>query len=91
MENQVHPMTKKKRYNKIMKLQKQISIENMKKHLGKTLKVLVEENGIGRTYMDVPEIDGVVYLKGETKLNSFTNCKIINVGEYDLEGEIISK
>ena len=91
MENQIHPMTKKKRYNRIMRLQQEISRENMKKHFGKTLKVLVEETGIGRTYMDVPDIDGVVYLKGNTKLNSFTDCKITDVREYDLEGEIINK
>lgn len=88
MENQVHPMTKKKRYNKIMKLQQTISEENMEKHLGKTLKVLVEENGIGRSYMDVPDIDGVIYLKGNAKINSFVNCKIIGKKEYDLIGEV---
>ena len=88
MENQVHPMTKKKRYNKIMKLQQTISEENMEKHIGKTLKVLVEENGIGRSYMDVPDIDGVIYLKGNAKINSFVNCKIIGKKEYDLIGEV---
>ena len=88
MENQVHPMTKKKRYNKIMKLQQTISEENMEKHLGKKLKVLVEENGIGRSYMDVPDIDGVIYLKGNAKINSFVNCKIIGKKEYDLIGEV---
>ena len=88
MGNQVHPMTKKKRYNKIMKLQQTISEENMEKHLGKTLKVLVEENGIGRSYMDVPDIDGVIYLKGNAKINSFVNCKIIGKKEYDLIGEV---
>ena len=89
MENQVHPMTKKKRYNKIMKLQKEISEENLKKHLGKNLKILVENKGIGRSYMDVPEIDGVTYIKGDAKINSFIKCKITGVKEYDLIGEII--
>ena len=89
MENQVHPMTKKKRYNKIMKLQKEISEENLKKHLGKNLKILVENEGIGRSYMDVPEIDGVTYIKGDAKINSFIKCKITGVKEYDLIGEII--
>ena len=89
MENQVHPMTKKKRYNKIMALQQKISEENMKKHIGKTLKVLVEQKGIGRSYMDVPDIDGVVYIKGESKINSFENCKITGIKEYDLIGEVV--
>ena len=91
MDNQVHPMTKKKRYNKIMTLQKEISEENMKKNIGRTLKVLVEDIGIGRTYMDVPDIDGVVYIKGNTKPNTFINCKITDYKEYDLVGEVIER
>ena len=92
MENQVHPMTKKRRYNKIMALQQEISKENMKKHIGKTLKVLVEnskdDSAIGRTYMDVPDIDGVIYIKGKAKPSTFVNCKITDFKEYDLMGEI---
>ena len=102
MENQIHPMTKKKRYNKIMALQKNISEENMKKHIGKTLKVLVESTQvnvknsknsyecIGRTYMDVPDIDGVIYIKGKAEPNTFVNCKVTDFREYDLIGEIIN-
>lgn len=89
MENQVHPMTKKKRYNKIMALQQQISEENMKKHIGRTLKVLVESSKNGRTYMDVPDIDGVIYIKGKAKPNTFVNCKVTGYKEYDLIGEIM--
>ena len=89
MENQVHPMTKKKRYNKIMALQQKISEENMKRHIGKTLKVLVEENGVGRTYMDVPDIDGVIYIEGNAKSNTFVNCKVTGFKEYDLIGKVI--
>ena len=92
MEDQVHPMTKKRRYNKIMALQQEMSKENMKKHIGKTLKVLVEnskdDSAIGRTYMDVPDIDGVMYIKGKAKPSTFVNCKVTDFKEYDLMGEI---
>ena len=91
MENQVHPMTKKKRYNKIMALQQKISEENMKKHIDKTLKVLVEDNGVGRTYMDVPDIDGVIYIGGNAKSNTFVNCKVTGFKEYDLIGKVIDE
>ena len=91
MENQVHPMTKKKRYNKIMALQQKISEENMKKNIGKTLKVLVEKDGVGRTYMDVPDIDGVIYIEGNVKLNTFVNCKVAGFKEYDLIGKVIEE
>ena len=49
---------------------------------------------IGRTMQDVPEEDGLVYIKNNkdldenTILNNFVNCKIIEVSNYDLIGEI---
>ena len=98
MPEQVHPSTKKSRYNKIMKLQQEISKENLKKQIGKTYEVLIEDAivtddkelyFIGRTYMDVPEIDGYIYLKGNAEINTFVKCKITDVREYDLVGEII--
>ena len=98
MPNQVHPSTKKARYNKIMKLQQQISKENLEKHIGKTYEVLIEDAivtddkelyFVGRTYMDVPEIDGYIYLKGDAEINTFVKCKITDVRDYDLIGEIL--
>ena len=102
MQNQVHPSTKKSRYNKIMSLQQQISKENLKRFIGKEYKALLEDayvndDGelyyVARTYMDVPEIDGYVYIKGnkdienKVMLNSFANCRIVGVKEYDLIAE----
>ena len=104
MDNQIHWKVKQKRYDKIMKIQQEISKENEKKYLNKTFKTLIEdaivdENNntflVGRTYMDVPEIDGKVYIKAnedlldKIELNTFVNCKIIGNKEYDLIGEIV--
>lgn len=69
IKEQVHPMTKKSRYNKIMSLQQELSKENLQKQIGKKVEILVEDRAfdgrtyIGRTRFDVPEIDGVVYLR----------------------------
>ena len=69
IKEQVHPMTKKSRYNKIMSLQQEISKENLQKQIGRKVEILVEDRAfdgktyIGRTSFDVPEIDGVVYLR----------------------------
>lgn len=94
LKEQIHPMTKKSRYNKIMKLQKEISKENLKNKIGKTLEILIEGETfdhkyyIGRSYMDVPEIDGVVYIKEKEneplQIGEFTTCKVIDVNDYDL-------
>lgn len=94
LKEQIHPMTKKSRYNKIMKLQKMISKENLKEKIGKKIEVLIEgetfdhEYYLGRSYMDVPEIDGVVYLKEKKneplQIGNFVTCKVVDVNEYDL-------
>ena len=89
MPNQVHHMTKKSRLNKIMKLQAEISNENLKRHIGKTYKVLIETKNTARSYMDVPELDGVILFKGKAQPGSFAKCKITGNKDYDLIGEII--
>lgn len=61
LPNQIHGNTKKARYNKIMKIQKEISDRKGKEKIGKTYEVLVENKSfdgkylVGRTYMDVPD------------------------------------
>lgn len=99
LKEQIHPSTKKSRYNKIMKLQQEISKERLEEKVGKTYSVLIEAKSfdgnyyIGRTYMDVPDIDGYVYIriddKKEDKINQYVTCKITGVQEYDLIGELV--
>ena len=97
LSNQIHPMTKKSRLNKIMKLQQEISSENGKNKIGKEYEVLIESKTfdgkyyVARSYMDVPEIDGFVYIKNvcEDLKNKFVKCKIIDANGYDLIGEIL--
>lgn len=91
IKEQIHPMTKKSRYNKIMSLQQKISKENLQLQIGKEVGILIEEKiankiYVGRTYMDVPEIDGVAYITTEQDLNigDFTKAKIVDVDNYDL-------
>ena len=97
LKNQVHPSTKKSRYNKIMKLQQDVSKDNLKKYIGKELEVLVETKTfdgkyfVGRTSMDVPDIDGLVYIQMEPKEleGKFVKCKILDANEYDLIAKMI--
>lgn len=97
MKNQIHYKTKEARLNKIMSLQKDISKKILEKNVGKNIEVLVENTSfdgkylIGRTSKDVPEEDGIVYIKrneeNENYINKFINCKIIDVSDYDLIAE----
>lgn len=95
LPEQVHYKTKIARYNKLMKLQKQISNEKLKKHIGNEYNILVEgitnnnEYYIGRTYMDSPDVDGLVYIPNSRilEIGDFITLKIAEVREYDLIAE----
>ena len=93
LPDQIHPMTKKSRYNKIMKLQQEISKENEKKNIGRELEILIEgitpdkKYYVGRSYMDVPDIDGVAYVKNtsnEDLIGKYVKAKVVDVKDYDL-------
>ncbi len=96
LKEQIHPATKKKRYNLIMSIAKNISAEKLKSYIGKEYKVLVEDTTfdhkfcVGRSYMDIPDTDGMVIIKDcDTKLvGEFVNCTVISVNNYDLIAQI---
>ena len=96
LKEQIHPMTKKSRYNKIMRIQQEISRKKKKKKIGQEYKVLLESVAfdgkcyIGRSYMDVPDMDGVVFIRKDNKqreIGQFTNCIIREIKDYDLIAE----
>ena len=96
LKEQIHPATKKSRYNKIMQLQKELIEQKLKKYIGKKLEVLIENKTfdskyyVARSYMEAPETDEVIYIKNtqELEIGQFTNCEITDVKEYDLIGKI---
>lgn len=96
LPDQVLEEIKEYRRDRVMEIQKDISEDIMMNKVEKTFDVLIEEfcdnnTYIGRTYMDSPEIDGVVYVNSleELNLGSFVKVKITDYLEYDLIGEVI--
>ena len=101
MENQIDEEIKKQRLDNLLKIQKDISLNNNKKHIGKTLEVLVDdvsednEYFVARSYMEAPDVDGRILIKIDDNskekiiIGEFTNVKIIDYTEYDLFAEII--
>jgi ribosomal protein S12 methylthiotransferase len=75
------------RRKRFMELQARISAEKLKSKVGRTLKVLVDAPGIGRSSADAPEIDGVVKFKGG-KQGEFLNIRIDRSDEHDLHGRL---
>ena len=96
LDEQIPDNIKEERKNEIMDIQSDISGEILSKNLGKTFEVLIEEkiddnNYVGRTYMDSPEIDGVTYVQSdkELEIGDFVQVEIIDSLDYDLVGELI--
>ncbi len=100
MPSQVPEKTKKARLDTLMKDQQIIAAEIQESFVGRTLKVLIEEEEkekhqeddtktyIGRSEYDAPDVDGVVYVRSPKKLKpgDFVQVMITDAYEYDLAG-----
>lgn len=96
MENQVDEDIKTRRGEVIMQDQYSIMEEKNNEKIGKTYRVVVEDydgysdSYTGRTYMDSPEIDGLVKFTSHKDLDigDFVDVEIFDVEDYDLIGEV---
>ncbi|MCK6598910.1 MAG: TRAM domain-containing protein, partial [Bdellovibrionaceae bacterium] len=97
MPDQIVNSVKKKRHDKLMKLQQKISLSAHKAFIGKEIEVLVEgyseETDLllqGRSSQQAPDIDGVVLINsGDAEIGQMVKVKITDSMEYDLIGEIV--
>ena len=93
-KDSVSQKLKTNRLSEIMQVQQEISLINNNKLINTLQNVIIDckenENYIGRTQFDSPEIDNEVIIKDNNlKIGSFYNIKIIDATEFDLQGEII--
>ncbi|AUM11371.1 30S ribosomal protein S12 methylthiotransferase RimO [Ketobacter alkanivorans] len=85
---------KQERFERFMEVQSRISAKRLQTKIGKTMEVIIdevdEEGAIGRTAADAPEIDGLVFLNGETELmpGDLVTAKIFQADEHDLWAEL---
>src|SRR5688572_14040289 len=84
---------KEQRWEELMALQQNISLQVNQSYVGQTLDVLVEgyDNGltIGRSYRDAPEIDGLVFAEGRAEIGQIVPVKITGAMAYDLTGSLL--
>ncbi|MEH8173531.1 30S ribosomal protein S12 methylthiotransferase RimO [Aeromonas veronii] len=84
------------RFQRFMELQQQVSIRKLARKVGQEMTVIIdevdEEGATGRSFADAPEIDGLVYLNGETGLTpgDMVKVRIDESDEYDLWASLIS-
>lgn len=96
MEDQVDEDIKTRRGEVIMQDQYSIMEEKNNEKISKTYRVVVEDydgysdSYTGRTYMDAPEIDGLVKFTSHKDLDigDFVDVEIFDVEDYDLIGEV---
>lgn len=97
MEGQVPEDVKEARRDKLVALQDKISFEKISETIGNKYQMIIDEiqEGYmaGRTYMDAPDIDAIVYVDGEFnelyKPGDFVEIEIVDTIEYDMIGELV--
>lgn len=86
----VPAQVKQERYDRLMELQQNISLQVNQSYVGRTLDVLIEgfDNGIsvGRSYRDAPEVDGYVVVEGKADIGEIVPVRITGAFAYDLTG-----
>lgn len=94
MTGQLAPEIKFQRRAKIMEIQQEISRKKNKEYVGQQMRVLIDgksEDGIyeGRTYRDMMEIDGIVFVHSDRNLKKgdMIHVSITDSLDYDLIGE----
>jgi len=75
------------RKQRFMQVQERISADRLKSRIGKTIQVLVDDEGVGRSSADAPEIDGTVRFKGG-KTGEFAKVRIDRADAHDLYGSL---
>ena len=91
---------KEERYARLMATQQEISRENNRAFVGRTLDVLIEGHGevedergatepisAGRARRHAPEVDGLVFVRGTYPVGEIVPVTITESDEYDLWGD----
>ena len=94
--DQVPQEVKEGRRDEIMEVQQEIACEACEAMVGRELEVLIEgkvadENAyVGRTYMDAPGVDGMIFVNTGLELmtGDFVRVRVTGALEYDLIGEV---
>ena len=97
LDGKIPPETAERRRDELMELQREIAFEKARAQKGRRLKVFIEgrlvDEGVyvGRTYMDAPGGDGMIFVDSERELisGSFEEVTVTGADNYDLIGEIV--
>ena len=96
------PELREERHARFMQVAQEVSTAKLRERIGATMQVLVDSapalgrrGGVGRSYADAPEIDGVVHLLPPTRpskqlrVGQFTRARIVDAQGHDLVAQPI--
>lgn len=99
LPGQLPTAVREERRSRFMAVAEEVSMNRLRDRIGATMQVLVDsapamgrKGGVGRSYADAPEIDGVVHLLPPEKMSKtlkvgeFTSARIVDVRGHDLVG-----
>ena len=95
LPDQIPEEVKEDRWNRFMQVQQEVSALRLQEKIGREMLVIIdevdEEGAVARSMADAPEIDGAVYLNGETNLNvgDIVRVKVEHADEYDLWASLV--
>jgi ribosomal protein S12 methylthiotransferase len=84
---------KEERWHRFMEVAKEVSAERLARLVGREIDVIVdevdEEGALCRSQWDAPEIDGSVFLNGDTDLKpgDIVRARVSHADDYDLWAE----
>ncbi|MEH2194179.1 MAG: 30S ribosomal protein S12 methylthiotransferase RimO [Nostoc sp.] len=96
LPNQLAQEVMDDRRYQLMELQQPISQKKNQQEVGKIVDVLIEQENpesgelIGRSGRFSPEVDGLVYVKGQAKLGTIVPVAIHHADTYDLYGQVVN-
>ncbi len=99
LNEQIDEDIKLSRVEKLYKVQRKISLNNLKSFVGKTISVIVDgidyekQSFYGRAYFQCPDVDGRVYLSYDGVISQGERYDVLieRSDEYDLYGRIIDE
>jgi ribosomal protein S12 methylthiotransferase len=75
-DGRVDPTLVQERLRELSELQDRITADRRADLVGRTVEVLVDEPGVGRTYREAPEIDGVVLVADDLGVGELVDVEI---------------
>ncbi|MGD0660358.1 MAG: 30S ribosomal protein S12 methylthiotransferase RimO [Syntrophorhabdales bacterium] len=89
-----HPTkgVKKRRYRRIMEMQKEISKRRLERWKGREMPVIVEAreaSGLtGRTMLQAPDVDGIAFIRGRCEVGQIRKGTVVATLDYDVIIEV---